>query len=113
MELNAEDIAAFDDRGECFAVRRCRDAGVGHRRGIRVCEVDMGMRFQTREDSSGASEIEGIPADVRNFQTQIGIAAQPGDTSFEHAKARDFWRLVASLEEPLHPCLLYTSDAAD
>ena len=59
-------------------MRRRGDAVVRDRRGVRVREVDLRTAVEARAaDASGPREVERIPADMRNLQALLGVAAQP------------------------------------
>src|ERR1051325_6139419 len=103
MELHAEDVVAFDDGGKRFRMRGGSHAGIGYRRRERVREVDVRARLEPGQEASATWEIERVPADLEHLEPLLRIPLQAGDASGFPARARHVGRLVASLEQPLHP----------
>src|SRR5687768_9197549 len=87
VELDAEDVAAFDCGGERLCVRGLGDAIGRDRRGIRMREIHLGAGRNACEQTRRREAVlarrirrlrwfEAVPADVRDLQPCVLVALE-------------------------------------
>src|SRR6202035_1623650 len=99
MELHAEDIPVFDCCSKGLNIVRSSDRRVRDRStpGVReICEL---TRLNTGKQARSRTNVELIPADMRNLFCSVGKAV---DNFRQIPQAGLVWSLGAASVQPLH-----------